>query len=282
MPLAPTDPFPFTPGFIHGETFTHAVQVNLFRDGTEQRFRLARDKGLRISYEFPDVSSQTLLGVQSFFQAAVGPDARFTVRDHRTATDHVARFADATLEHSRGPHIRRSLRLDFITDVGGATPISTTFVASTPPNFCEDVVPGSGVIPPSTMSTTSGYDGVLMSGFRILDSTVPYEYLSLAFMSPAKDTSFGSNVYRDVAIPMPENVRFKRLTAYVSDPGGIFVVTITNSGVIQPGLSLTCNGAGVFNATGSVVTSKGDAVGLHVNFTSGTSATATFGVGYAA
>jgi hypothetical protein len=58
--------------------------------------------------------------------------------DHRTGTPYTVRFA-STLDHLRGPHILRSLRIDFVTDAGGIDVIQSSYGTVVVPNFCEAI-----------------------------------------------------------------------------------------------------------------------------------------------
>lgn len=158
--------FPYTPGFTHTEALAAPVQVHRFLDFSEQRYK---GPGLirRLSYEFPHVSSAMMLGISSFFLAHGGPRDPFTAVDHRTGTAYMVRFAAPTLDHSRGPHINRSLRLDFFVDNSGTTPIPTSYAPPFIPPFGEPVSPTSGFTePPPPPDPSSGNPNGL--GFSVI------------------------------------------------------------------------------------------------------------------
>lgn len=154
--------FPYTPSYVHGEAITYAIQVHRFQDWSEQRYRLSRQSGLRLSYEFPRPSSATVAGVASFFLAMGGPATTFVAVDHRDVSTHTVRFAAPTLDHLMGPiHTRRALRVEFVRDLGGTTPITTAYVPPVIPDFCDAVMPTSGVVSPTggepAADTASGF-----------------------------------------------------------------------------------------------------------------------------
>jgi hypothetical protein len=141
--------FPYTPSFVHGEAFGYAVTVHRFGDLTEQRYLTSRQRGLRLSYEFARTDSGVVAGITSWFLGHGGPRDTFTAVDHRDGTAHTVRFAAPTLEHAIGPLLRkRTMRVDFVVDQGGTTPIATAYTAPVVPDFCDVVVAGSGVIFP--------------------------------------------------------------------------------------------------------------------------------------
>lgn len=154
MPVTSASVFPYTPGYVHGEQFGWAVQVNRFQDQSEQRYRLSRQEGLRLSYEYTFPSSSLIASVRSWFMDCNGPQQPFQVVDHRTGTTHLARFANNQLDHFRGPHIVNALQVDFVTLGAGTGLQATAFTPTAAGSFCEPVIQTSG----TTNTTNSGFD----------------------------------------------------------------------------------------------------------------------------
>jgi hypothetical protein len=151
--------FPYTPSFVHGETFTYAVQVHRFGDFSEQRYLRARQRGLRLAYDFARPSSATVAGITSWFLGHGGPRDTFTAVDHRDGSTHTVRFAAPTLDHLVGPiAAKRSLRVEFVLEVDGTTPIATAYTAPVIADFCDPVTATSGVVyPPPPTNPDSGF-----------------------------------------------------------------------------------------------------------------------------
>lgn len=97
--------FPFTPGYSFTQGITYTTEIAEFDDRTEQRFLLADEREMLLTYVFDSVGSATAAGITSWFQGAGGPFLRFFVADHNNVsaagvpTYYVARFADNELEH---------------------------------------------------------------------------------------------------------------------------------------------------------------------------------------
>jgi hypothetical protein len=240
--------FPYTPGFAHGEQATYAVQVNRFQDLTEQRYLLARQRGFRLAYEFPFPSSALVAGVASFYQAQGGPLTPFTAVDHRDGTAYTVRFAAPTLEHLTGPiGLRRALRVEFLVDQGGTTPVATAYVPPVVEDFCDPVVPTSGVASPTEADPRDGWPWI---GTAVVDAT--QRFLPLGGLGGP------TAVAGPVETALPRDVTLIALTLRVLDIGSAGSVRLgfRVNDTARPELEVLASATGVTAvATGTIATS---------------------------
>ncbi len=269
--------FPYTPSFVHGETFGYAVTVHQFGDWTEQRYLRSRQQGVRLSYEFARADSGTVAGISSFFLAQGGPRDSFTALDHRTKVAHTVRFAAPTLEQVIGPLLRkRRMVVDFIVEQGGATPIATTYTAPVLDDFCDPVVPTSGVAAPDAAEARDGWPWI--GGPSTVTPTLRYLPVG-GFGGPAQFP-------QDVDIPLPSGTSLMALTMQVQNIGSAASVQLACliNGVRRSELVLTTSATGTVTVTGTITTSTraGTLACLVTSLGTAlaTGPTITWGVGY--
>lgn len=101
--------FQQTPGFTVGQDLAFAVDVTRFDNLAEQRYLLASDPGIAMTWEFGTVDSVTVIAVQSWYAAAGGPATRFTALDHRGGVPRVVRFEAEDFQTNRLPIMARRL-----------------------------------------------------------------------------------------------------------------------------------------------------------------------------
>ena len=118
--IGPWTVFVHTPGYVHGEEVSYAVQVNRFQDASEQRYLLGGQRGLLLQYEFHFVDCGTIVTMNSFFLAA-GTFGRFWMLDHRTGTTHLARYGLTPVGPTVTAPLQRDFALQFITEQPNAT-----------------------------------------------------------------------------------------------------------------------------------------------------------------
>jgi hypothetical protein len=270
--------FPYTPSFVHGETMTYAVAVHRFADRTEQRYLASRQTGRRLAYEFARPSSETVAGIASWFLGHGGPRDTFTAVDHRTQTAYTVRFAAPTLDHAIVSILpKRSLRVEFIVDQGGTTPVATTYVASAVAEFCDPVVATSGVVGPGEAAARDGWP--LIGGPVTVTAT--NRFLPLTNQGLPSSTRF------PVEAALPANVQFIALTMRVLDIGsaGSVRLRFCVNGTERSEISVTASASLVtVVATGTITTSAraGTLACIQSSlFTANlTGAQITYGIGY--
>jgi hypothetical protein len=269
--------FPYTPSFVHGETFGYAVQVNVFGDLSEQRYLRARQPLRRLSYEFARADSGTVAGIASWFIGHGGPRDTFTAVDHRDGSQYTVRFAAPTLEHVIGPILaKRQLKVDFIVDQGGATPLATTYVPAAPVEFCDPVVPTSGVVDATAAEPRDGWPWIGQATVTPTDRYLPVG----GFGGP-------TSVPGPVETALPSFTSLVSLTMRVHDIGSagsvqlaafinqtkraelVVVASASNTTVVVTGAIVTSAQAGTLAC---LVTSLGTALG--------TGPTIAWGLGY--
>jgi hypothetical protein len=271
--------FPYTPGFVHGEQATYTVQVNRFQDLTEQRYLLARQRGFRLAYDFPFPSSSLIAQVASFYQAQGGPLETFTAVDHRDGTAYTVRFAAPTFDHVTGPiGLRRALRLEFIVDQGGTTPVATTYEPPPVGDFCDPVVPTSGVVAPTDAAARDGWPWI---GTAVVDASNRYLPLG-GFGGPTP-------VAGPVETALPRAVTMVALTLRVLDIGSAGSVRLgfRVNNVPRSELEVLASASGVTAVvTGTITTSNFPGTmaclvaSLGTTNPAHTGATIAWGVGY--
>lgn len=117
--------FPYTPGYVFGETTGYRVTALRFEDLTEQRYLTARVPARTLHYEFGAVSSALQADVTSWFLATGGPALRFRAIDHRTGAAYIVRLAQPLLPMQRGPamlYTLPSFGLDVVHADSGTLP----------------------------------------------------------------------------------------------------------------------------------------------------------------
>ena len=260
----PFTTFAYTPGYTYSTVQQFNVQVSRFEDTAEQRYLLSKQQGLTLHYEFPFVSSATMLSIASFFQDAGGVYRRFLVTDHRTGLNYLGRFASPVLGQDRGPSMVRHLNVDFIVEGDGGAPVGVPRTVETSAACLADMGGGTNVNEPTAPTLPTSEPGrFVWSSPQVAYVPNSLGYFSIGFWTSDAEPEgrYGSR------IALPRNTTFRSLTAAVelfsdfSSVGPMSAQFMVND-VPQSGITLVTCGTGLWVATGTVVASVGDFVWL--------------------
>ncbi len=221
---------------------------------TEQRWFWSREVSETRSYvlkggSWASPSSALVAGVASFYLAQGGPRDTFTALDHRDGTTRTVRFAAPTLEVLLGPiFTKRQLTVEFVQDDGGTTPVATTYVAPTVADFCDPVVPTSGVVSPGDAVPRDAWPWTGVASITSANRWVPLNGMGGATPNP----------YASEAA-LPSGLSFVTLTLRALDIGSAGSVRLRYcvNGVERTELSVIVSAtAATATATGTITTSQ--------------------------